>query len=88
MKLALTPCQCSCACLDHDSIITQEEVPLGDPDVLICSVGTEIFFEKPGAAGAEPQPDKKWTQLLDQGWNRQAALDAAAQLPDLVPQVL
>ena len=65
----------------------QEEVPLGNPDILICSVGTEIFFEKPGSDGAEPQPDKKWTQLLDQGWNRQAALDAAAQLSQLAPQV-
>ena len=66
----------------------QEEVPLGNPDILICSVGTEIFFEKPGSDGAEPQPDKKWTKLLDQGWNRQAALDAAAQLSPLVPQVI
>lgn len=65
----------------------QEEVPLGVPDVLICSVGTEIFFEKPGSDGAEPQPDKKWIQLLDQGWNRQAALDAAAQCKELKPQV-
>jgi len=62
-------------------------VPLGVPDVLICSVGTEIFFEKPGSDGAEPQPDKKWTQLLDQGWNRKAALEAAAQLSELKPQV-
>ena len=65
----------------------QEEVPLGTPDILICSVGTEIFFEKPGSAGAEPQPDKKWIQLLDQGWDRQAALDAAAQFQELKPQV-
>ena len=65
----------------------QDEVPLGNPDVLICSVGTEIFWEKPTSGGSEPQPDKKWTQLLDQGWNRQAALDAAAQLKELVPQV-
>ena len=65
----------------------QEEVPLGNPDILICSVGTEIFFEKPGSEGTEPQPDKKWIQLLDQGWNRQAALDAAAQLQELKPQV-
>ncbi len=62
-------------------------MPLGVPDVLICSVGTEIFFEKPGSDGAEPQPDKKWTQLLDQGWNRKAALEAAAQLSELKPQV-
>ena len=65
----------------------QEEVPLGTPDILICSVGTEIFFEKPGSQGAEPQPDKKWIQLLDQGWDRQAALDAAAQFQELKPQV-
>ncbi|KAA6424811.1 MAG: sucrose phosphate phosphatase [Trebouxia sp. A1-2] len=64
----------------------RDEVPLGVPDVLICSVGTEIFFEKPGSDGAEPQPDKKWTQLLDQGWNRKAALEAAAQLSELKPQ--
>ena len=51
-------------------------------------MGTEIFFEKPGSDGAEPQPDKKWTQLLDQGWNRQAALNAAAQLSELAPQVI
>ena len=69
------------------AVMMQEEVPLGNPDILICSVGTEIFFEKPGSDGAEPQPDKKWIQLLDQGWNRQAALDAAAQLKELVPQV-
>ena len=65
----------------------QQEVPLGVPDVLICSVGPEIFFEKPGSYGAEPQPDKKWTQLLDQGWNREAALTAAAQFSELKPQV-
>ena len=72
---------------DSASAATQEEVPLGVPDVLICSVGTEIFFEKPGSDGTEPQPDKKWTQLLDQGWNRQAALKAAAELSELKPQV-
>ena len=68
-------------------ITLQDEVPLGNPDVLICSVGTEIFWEKPTSGGTEPQPDKIWMQLLDQGWNRQAALDAAAQFSELVPQV-
>lgn len=72
--------------LQHKVVFVQEEVPLGVPDVLICSVGTEIFFEKPGS-DTEPQPDKKWIQLLDQGWNRQAALDAAAQFQELKPQV-
>lgn len=72
--------------LQHKVELVQEEVPLGVPDVLICSVGTEIFFEKPGS-DTEPQPDKKWIQLLDQGWNRQAALDAAAQFQELKPQV-
>ena len=69
-------------------IVLQDEVPLGVPDILRCSVGTEIFFEKPGSDGSEPQPDQKWIQLLDQGWNRQAALDAAAQFQELKPQVL
>ena len=68
-------------------ITLQDEVPLGNPDVLICSVGTEIFWEKPTSGGSEPQPDKTWMQLLDQGWNRQAALDAAAHFNELVPQV-
>jgi hypothetical protein len=62
----------------------QKEVPLGNPDVLVCSVGTEIFFE---ATGASPEADEEWKKELDQGWNRQAAIDAAASFSELKPQV-
>lgn len=62
----------------------QTEVPLGNPDVLVCSVGTEIFFE---ATGASPEANQEWKKELDQGWNRQEAIDAAANFPDLKTQV-
>ena len=45
-------------------------MPLGTPDVLVCSVGTEIFFE---AGGASPQPDRKWAAKLAKGWDPAAA---------------
>ena len=54
--------------------VLQKEVPLGNPDVLVCSVGTEIFFE---AMGASPEANQQWNTELDQGWDRQAAIDAA-----------
>lgn len=55
----------------------RREVPaLAVPDVLICSVGTEIFFEEENAAA--PVPDRRWTAALDAtGWSR-AAVAAAA----------
>lgn len=59
----------------------QKEAPLLVPDVLVCSVGTEIFFESAGEA------DKEWGAELDQGWNRQGALDIAAGFPELKQQV-
>ena len=62
----------------------QKEVPLGNPDVLVCSVGTEIFFE---ATGASPEANQQWKTELDQGWDRQAAIDAAGKLHELKAQV-
>jgi sucrose-6-phosphatase len=59
----------------------QKEAPLLVPDVLVCSVGTEIFFESAGEA------DQEWGRELDQGWDRQGALDAAAGIPELKQQV-
>lgn len=58
----------------------RKEAPLLVPDVLVCSVGTEIFFESAGEA------DKEWGAELDQGWNRQGALDVAAGFPELKQQ--
>ena len=62
----------------------QKEVPLAMPDVLVCSVGTEIFFE---TAGSQPVPDQKWIKLLDEGWNRDAVVESASKLSGLTLQV-
>lgn len=66
----------------------QKEVPLGMPDVLVCSVGTEIFFEKSGDGGRDPEPDKKWIGELDHDWDRAAVEEAAASFNELKPQVI
>lgn len=63
----------------------QEEVPLATPDVLVCSVGTEIFFES--SSESQPMPDAKWSQLLDQGWNRQAIAETAVSFNGVTLQV-
>ena len=50
--------------------------------MLICSVGTEIFFENEKKDGegiaAAPVPDSRWTEALDAtGWSRAAVAEAA-----------
>lgn len=52
------------------------------PDVLVCSVGTEIFFESSG------QADQQWAAQLDQGWDRASAVAAAEAIPELKAQVI
>lgn len=65
---------------------SQEEVPLGNPDILVCSVGTEIFFE---AAGSQvPEANQKWIALLDQGWNREIVVAVANKFSGLSLQVI
>ena len=69
---------------NQHSCTRQKEVPLGTPDVLVCSVGTEIFFE---ASGHAPEPDRKWAAELDKGWDRAAAIRAAESFSELRVQV-
>ena len=79
------PCALSvCLWLAQWLTSTQGEVPLGTPDVLVCSVGTEIFLE---VSSPSPQPDDAWVKKLDQGWDRQGILDAAAKHSQLKLQV-
>lgn len=52
--------------------------------MLVCSVGTEIFFQ---AEFEAPEADAKWAAELDRGWQRQRAVDLAAAQPQLEPQV-
>jgi len=61
----------------------RREVPaLRPPDALVCSVGTEIFFEADHAA---PTPDEAWCAALDAGgWDRAKVEGvAAAASPEL-----
>ncbi|KAK9827782.1 hypothetical protein WJX74_001953 [Apatococcus lobatus] len=65
------------------------EVPLLTPDVLVCSVGTEIFYEASSSSGSSSQPevDREWAAELDKAWDREAAVRAAASISELQPQV-
>lgn len=62
----------------------QDEAPLLNPNVLICSVGTEIFYR---TADGSLVPDQAWEAYLDQGWDRAAVEAVAAKFPQLKQQV-
>jgi sucrose-6-phosphatase len=47
----------------------RQEAPLLTPDLLICSVGTEIYCK---AANGEQQLDAEWNAELEKGWNRES----------------
>lgn len=52
-----------------------------DPDALVTSVGTEIYFD-----GLEETPDRAWSEKLSEAWNREEIVATAAHFADLVPQ--
>jgi sucrose-6-phosphatase len=60
----------------YQELRTQER--LLPPDVLITSVGTEIYLGE--------EPDRQWSHHLQSGWDRAAIAAVAAQFPDLIPQ--
>lgn len=51
------------------------------PDALICSVGTEIYFNPD-----EDILDPEWADILSAGWNREEVIATAAHFSDLTPQ--
>lgn len=60
-----------------------KEAPLLTPDLLICSVGTEIYHMTPSGHSL----DAEWYRLLDTGWNRAEIVRIAAEsFPNLAPQ--
>lgn len=56
------------------------EQPLLEPDLLVLSVGTEIY-----QAGSDA-PDPNWSDLLAQNWDRDLVLALGAHFADLIPQ--
>jgi uncharacterized protein YukE len=52
--------------------------------MLICSVGTEIFYR---TADGSLVPDQAWQAYLDKGWDRAAVESVAAKFPQLKQQV-
>lgn len=60
-------------------ILTTEKTLL-EPDALVTSVGTEIFF--PGSN----TPDVSWQQKISQAWDRDLIVATCAHFADLVPQ--
>lgn len=58
----------------------QSKKQLLQPDALIASVGTEIYFN------SSDTPDRGWSDKLTPGWNRDRILAATAHFTDLVMQ--
>jgi sucrose-6F-phosphate phosphohydrolase len=54
------------------------ETPLLIPDILVCSVGTEILLN--GVS------DPEWEAFLDQGWDRDTAAAVGSRFPEIVLQ--
>jgi hypothetical protein len=58
----------------------QQEKSLLHPDVLVTSVGTEIY------QGEDQQLDPAWASILQEDWDRDRIWAIAGQFADLVPQ--
>ena len=58
----------------------QTEQQLLEPDALVASVGTEIYFK------GSDRADSEWTNNLTPGWNRDEILATTAHFADLVVQ--
>ncbi len=58
-----------------------EAKSLLQPDALITSVGTEMYFDD-----NQQEYDPEWAKILSQGWDRQEIVDTASQFPELQSQ--
>ncbi|HIK10388.1 MAG TPA: sucrose-phosphate phosphatase [Oscillatoriaceae cyanobacterium M33_DOE_052] len=57
------------------------EQSLINPDALVTSVGTEIYYQDPSDVA-----DREWSAILAPGWNREIVAATAAEFAELVPQ--
>ncbi len=58
-----------------------EAKSLLQPDALITSVGTEMYFDK-----SQTQYDPQWANILSQGWDREEIVAIASQFSELQSQ--
>lgn len=86
------PSACSPSRLHHALLraCTQAQAPLLTPQVLICSVGSEIFHlsrDPSSPLGLRYVPDDSWEKHLSGGgWDRQKVVAAASAFPLLKMQ--
>ncbi len=59
-------------------IMTEQNIPI--PDILICSVGTEIYY------GPDLRTDKGWQQHLSHFWKPEKVKDTLGKLDFITPQ--
>ncbi|MEP0854196.1 MULTISPECIES: sucrose-phosphate phosphatase [Cyanophyceae] len=62
----------------YQELATERE--LIEPDVLVLSVGTEIYHN------GSDKPDPDWIKRLSQNWDRDRVVATTAHFSDLVPQ--
>ncbi|MEH2339023.1 sucrose-phosphate phosphatase [Nostoc sp.] len=58
----------------------QAQKNLLQPDALVLSVGTEIYFD------GTDTPDSGWSEILSPGWKRETVLSITRKYPELVLQ--
>ena len=65
--------------------LLQNAAPLLVPDVLVCSVGTEIFWRN---ENGQLVPDEEWKRHLGEDWERERLQKIAASFDSaiLTPQ--
>ena len=56
------------------------EKNLLEPDILVLSVGTEIYHQ------GQQNPDPQWIEKLSHQWNREQIVATTAHYADLIPQ--
>ncbi|WP_158802560.1 MULTISPECIES: HAD-IIB family hydrolase [unclassified Acidisoma] len=64
------------------SVLEQEEAPL--PDIMITSVGSEIYYRQPDHPSYVP--DLEWADWISENWEREQIIDALQDIPGLRPQ--
>lgn len=63
--------------------MVQKKAPLLSPDVVVCSVGTEVYLNTPNGF----IPDADWSASLDEDWDAALAKELGQEFEELELQV-